>query len=115
VTENVRECVDTRRWTGTLVSKKCASPCKHGSRDEEKKEEESAAEGEETYRRRRLPRRGSGKGSCLWTDIIVDTVDELPRRVPEVGLGGEDEQGLVFGKGVVNGGHVSAGLHRKGF
>jgi hypothetical protein len=35
--------------------------------------------------------------------------------VPEVGLGGEDEQGLVFGKGVVNGGHVSAGLHRKGF
>jgi hypothetical protein len=113
-TERVRECVDTRRWTGTLeFSKNCA--IRERSRDEEKKEEESAAEGEGTYRRRRLPRRGSGKGSCLWTDIIVDAVDGHPRRVPEVGLGGEDEQGLVLGRGVVNCGLVSAGLHRRGF
>jgi hypothetical protein len=73
------------------------------------------AEGEETYRRWRLPRCGSEKGSRLWTDIIVDAVDGHPWRVPGVVFGGEYEQGLISGRGVVNSGLVSAGFHRRGF
>jgi hypothetical protein len=50
-----------------------------------RKEEELAAEGERRiYRRRRLPRRGSGKVSRLRVDIIVAAVDELLCRASEV-------------------------------
>jgi hypothetical protein len=52
-----------------------------------RKEEDSAAEGgRRSYRRRQLPRRGSGTGSRLRIDIIVAAIDELPCRVPGVDL-----------------------------